>query len=201
MSSVPFLLPALQKDNFWRGEMRKRLCLLESSIREKIWTNVNFLELSFSSPKFYFSPALTDSLDFWWLKASENAELSQASDSNHPNRNRALVQLLSSPPYLDSVKKWCKSHWLWVCTTKIFHKHHAFTNKWAKNQSTNSKCPNKFLPQHVLWEPLMLKKEEEPKRRGQAFPENKSSSGLSLSMEQANSSQNVCFQISPLTCF
>lgn len=134
--SVPFLLPILghqhSKRTTYGGEKGgKRLGLLELSMREKNGTNVNFLERSFSSPKFYFSPALMDSLGFWWVKGSENTELSQASDSNYPDTNRGLVQLLYSPPYLDSVKKWWKSHWPWVCTTKIFHKHHVSTNKWA----------------------------------------------------------------------
>lgn len=70
MCSVPFLLPALRHQHSKRtsyGEEKggKRLGLLELSMREKNGTNVNFLELSFSSPKFCFSPALTDSLGFW----------------------------------------------------------------------------------------------------------------------------------------
>lgn len=80
--------PALANDGFGRGEKGKRagkrICLRNQHEGENFILDQHSLS----------DEDETESLDFWCVKGSKNAELSHASDSNHADTNREMCNCL-----------------------------------------------------------------------------------------------------------
>lgn len=98
LSAIP--ASSTQKGQFVKGRKgEETLPLRIQHEREKL-NKCNFFRAVFFLSYNFISVQNSDSLHFWWLKGSENAELSQAFDSNYPDNKQGpcAIALFTSIP-------------------------------------------------------------------------------------------------------